>query len=262
MDAVAALTAPLLADVDVPGLSEFLGRRGLAVLHAHRGAPFGVLLKALLHGRLGTDLRCGRLALNDAGAEHPVLSKMVGIAGQAGESPPPGYYLFKGDVLVGYHPELAEPDAMVDLVLAGARGVRVLLAQRDPGLAGRAALQGREELDVLRFFEDTAQGWTPRRAPAAPDRRGRADRRAGARGAPRRAGELFVAELESACALLGVDPSTPLRQVKAARNRLMRDNHPDRLAHHPERQGEATRLTVQINRAFAVIASARGVDGA
>ena len=260
MDAVAAFTAPPITELAAADLPGFLGRRGLRVLHAHAGGPFGVLLKTLLHGRLGSDLRCARLDLGklpeDAGGS--ALRSMVSLAGVQGDPPPPGYYLFKGKALVGYHPEL-EDDALASLVLAGARGVRVLFSLRDTDQAGRAALEGRPELGVLRFFEDAATGWTPKRAPAAGDRRSGSDRRGGARGGKsRRENDAFLAELDAACQLLGVTPVTPLRQVKAARNRLMRDNHPDRLAHFPQRQAEATRLTVQINEAFAVIRRSHG----
>lgn len=260
MDTVAAIAAPMLAELAVDDLKEFLGKRGLRVLQAHHGGPFGVVLKSLLHGRLGGDLRCARLDVGvlPVDADHSALRAMVDLAGVQGELPPNGYYLFKGAVLVGYHPALEAPDALGSLVLAGARGVRVLLTHRSTGAAGRAALDGRPELDVLQFFEDAATGWTPKRAPAAGDRRKANDRRGGARGGePRRSGDAFLDELTAACALLGVTPETPLRQVKAARNRMMRANHPDRLAHFPQRQEEATRLTVQINHAFSVIRQAQ-----
>jgi hypothetical protein len=260
MDAVAALTAPLLVDLDVGGLTDFMGKRGVRVLHAHDGAPFGALLKGLLHGRLGSELRCGRLALDtvDPDVDRTFLGPMTDLAGTHGVFPPPaGYYLFRGPHLVGYHPGLDGGDRM-DLLesyaRAGARGLRSLLAERDPSRAGRAAIDGRPELDVVRFFEDAAQGWTPRRAPKAPERRERRDRRGGVRGGrARRAGEQVLAELDAACQLLGVTPDMPLRQIKAARNRLMRANHPDRLVHAPQRAAEATRLTVQINEAWSVI---------
>ncbi len=270
MDAVAALTAPLLVELDVDGLTDFLGKRGLRVLHAHDGAPFGALLKGLLHGRLGSELRCGRLALGlvDPAAERSVLDLMTDLAGTHGVFPPPaGYYLFRGPHLVGYHPELEVGDRLDVLgsyARAGARGFRSLLAERDASRAGRAAIDGRPELDVVRFFEDAAQGWSPRRAPKAPDRRERRDRRGGPRGGrARRAGEQVLADLDAACQLLGVTPDMPLRQIKAARNRLMRANHPDLLGQFPQRAAEATRLTVQINEAWSVIRRAwdeRGVD--
>lgn len=270
MDAVAALTAPLLVDLDVDGLADFLGKRGLRVLHAHDGAPFGVLLKAVLHGRLGSELRCGRLALGALApdVERSILGLMTDLAGTHGVFPPPaGYYLFRGPHLVGFHPELEggeRLDIFESYARAGVRGLRTLLTERDATRAGRAAIDGRPEIDVVRFFEDAAQGWIPRRAPKAPDRRERRDRRAGLRGGrARRAGEQVLAELDAACQLLGVTPDTPLRQIKAARNRLMRANHPDRLVHAPQRAAEATRLTVQINEAWSVIRRAwgeRGVD--
>ncbi len=268
MDAVAALTAPLLVDLEVDQLGGFLGRRGLRVVHAHGGAAFGALLKGLLHGQLGSELRCGRLALGDVpqDADRALLGPMSDLAGTHGVlPPPPGYYLFRGPHLVGYHPEV-ERDAPLDhlesLARAGVRGVRALFAERDPSRVGRAVIDGRPELDVVRFFEDAAQGWTPRRAPKAPDRRARRDRRGGLRGGrARRAGEQVLADLEAACQLLGVTPDMPLRQVKAARNRLMRANHPDRLVHSPDRAAEATRLTVQINEAWSVIRRAWNESG-
>ena len=270
MDAVAALTAPLLVELDADGLPAFLGRRGLRVVHAHSGSPFGVLLKGLLHGRLGSELRCGRLSLDalDPAAPRTIIAPMSDLAGTHGVSPPPpGYYLFRGPHLVGFHPELDGPatlETLESLARAGARGVRSLFVERDATSAGRAAIDGRPELDVVRFFEDAAQGWTPRRAPKAPDRRGRRDRRGGPRGGrARRAGEQVLADLDAACQLLGVSPDMPLRQIKAARNRMMRANHPDRLVHAPDRAAEATRLTVQINEAWSVIRRAwadRGVD--
>jgi DnaJ-domain-containing protein 1 len=260
MDAVAALAAPRLHHVSIGGLSEFLGRRGLRVVHAHDGAPFGLVLKMLLHGRLGSELRCGRLDLRavDGGSDaaRSALQPWINLAGLQGEfPPPPGYYLFRGPTLVGYHPELdvGVGDAS-RIARLGARGLMGLARARDLDRAGRDALVDAPELDVLAFFEETAQGWTPRRAPSAADRRARRDRRAPGRGTtPRRARERLEAEVDAAFRLLGVSPDAPLRRVKAARNRLMRDNHPDRLMHDPHRHAEATRLTVRINEAYSAI---------
>ena len=108
---------------------------------------------------------------------------------------------------------------------------------------------------MLRFFRDASFGTTPRRAPAA------RDRRRGGSGPPegdeRRAEERLRADLVRACAVLGVSADAPLREVKRARNALMRVNHPDRLAHNPRRMAEATRMTVRINAAWATIERVR-----
>jgi|GEM_PF-1916563 len=264
MDAVAAFAAPLIRELNVGSLADFLGRRNLRILHAHDGAPFGVVLKTLLHGRLGTDLRLGRLDLRsvdgDCAKTRAALQPLINLAGLQGAfPPPPGYYLYRGPTLVGFHPELAASSAALPrLARLSVRGLGAFLRARDIDRAGRLALQDAPELDVLAFFEETAQGWTPRRAPAASDRRSTEDRRGPGRSSnPRRARERLEAELESALRVLGVDRGTPLRRIKAARNRLMRDNHPDRLAHAPHRQAEAHRFTVKINEAYSAVRRAR-----
>ncbi|MCO4770848.1 MAG: DnaJ domain-containing protein [Deltaproteobacteria bacterium] len=268
MDAVAAFAAPFVKDLDVASLSGFLGRRGLRVVHAHDGVPFGILLKSLLHGRLGTELRCARVDLRqveDSETTRAALQPWINLAGLQGAfPPPPGYYLFRGPTLVGFHPELPDADRQASrLVTLGARGFVRLLQDRDLDRAGRVTLQDEPELDLVRFFEEVAQGWVPRRAPAASDRRTRQDRRGGARDgkSARRARERLEADLDSAFRLLGVSRNASMKRIKSARNRLMRDNHPDRLANQPERQAAATRMTVRINEAYTAIRKVREEHG-
>jgi len=265
MDAVAAFAAPFVKDLDVAALPDFLGRRGLRVVHAHDGGAFGVVVKALLHGRLGTELRCARLdlrGLDDSDRTRRALQSWINLAGLQGAfPPPPGYYLFRGPTLVGYHPEL--PTSTGRLVALGARGLSRLMQEGGRvNAAGRATLADSPELALVTFFEEVAQGWVPRRAPSAEDRRSSQDRRTGARsGTGRRARERMEADLDAAFELLGVPRSASLDRVKRARNRLMRDNHPDRVANHPERHAEATRMTVRINEAYAAIRKLREEHG-
>ena len=63
-------------------------------------------------------------------------------------------------------------------------------------------------------------------------------------------------ELEEAFAVLGVGPQTPLRDIKRARSRLMRQRHPDRVGDDPKLIAEATRRAVKINAAWATIRKA------
>lgn len=264
MDAVAALAAPRVRELAIGDMADFLGRRGVRVVHATQGRQFGMVLKTLLHGRLGSELRCGRLDLGRLDAEDEATRRfanpLINLAGLQGAFPPPaGYYLFRGPTLVGYHPELAPSiTELPRLARLGARGLLSLAKLRDLDRAGREALSEAPELHIVEFFEEVAQGWTPRRAPAASDRRQNQDRRGPRRGSrPRRARERLEAELDSAFRVLGVTPDMPLRRIKAARNRLMRDNHPDRLQRDPSRHAEATRLTVRINKAYTAIRKAR-----
>ena len=260
MDAAAILVAPLVVALELNGLSDFLGGRHPRVVQVHAGPrPFGLLLKALLHGRLGTSLRCGRIAVaafDSAGpSTRPCVEAMVALAGVAGSvAPPAGFYLFRGSSLVGYHPELpATGSELADLAWFSARSA-FRRARRGGAEAQRALFDDRPELGVVEFFEEAVLGWTPRRAPAAEDRRARRDRRGGHRGAaPRRADEREQAQLEAAFAFFGLPTTAGLQAVKQARNRLMRATHPDRLTHDPARQTEATRLAVQVNEAFAHI---------
>ncbi len=268
MDAVAALAAPFLKDLTVDALPDFLGRRGVRVLHAHDGAPFGVLVKALLHGRLGTELRCARLDLRTLDADsidtRRLVQPWINLAGLQGAFPPPaGYYLFRGPTLVGYHPELPHARKQASrLASLGTRGFVRLVQERDLDRVGRQVIEDEPELQRVRFCEEVAQGGGPRRAPAAGDRRQEQDRRNGARGGTgRRAREKAELTLGAAFELLGLPRTADMRRVKAARNRLMRDNHPDRLAHVPERQAEATRMTVRINEAYAAIRRVREEHG-
>ena len=54
-------------------------------------------------------------------------------------------------------------------------------------------------------------------------------------------------------ATLGVAFDAPLSEVKRAYKRLMQAHHPDRFAHDPARQADATRKAAIINSAFARI---------
>ncbi len=54
-------------------------------------------------------------------------------------------------------------------------------------------------------------------------------------------------------ATLGVAFDAPLNEVKRAYKRLMQAHHPDRFAHDPARQADATRKAALINSAFARI---------
>lgn len=269
MDTVAALMAPRIVDLDGCSLDTFLSPGRLRIVHAHDGSrSFGILLKALLHGALGTHLRCGRLDLRGlsppASDLRAILVPWADLAGVAGSfPPPPGYYLLRGRNLLGYHPE---PEGLAHelpaLASAGLQGMVALLRQADAGEAARGALSDRPEVDMLRFFREASFGTTPRRAPSASDRRSGRERRGGPReGDPRRATERLRSDLASACAILGVAVDTPLREVKRARNRLMRAYHPDRLAADPRLMAEATRMTVRLNAAWATIERARDEQG-
>ena len=59
--------------------------------------------------------------------------------------------------------------------------------------------------------------------------------------------------LRADSATLGVGFDAPLSEVKRAYKRLMQDHHPDRFAHDPARQADATRKAALINSAFARI---------
>lgn len=263
MDPIAALSAPFVVDLAPAELDRFLGPRQLRVVHISSQRPFGVVVRTLLHGALGSELRCARIERRDlVEAPDSVRVRMgswVKLAGTGAFPPPPGYYLLRGRGLLGFHPELPET-SVLDAATAGSRGLLTLLTRRSGAAAGRAALEGRPELELLRFFQEAACGTTPRRAPAAGDRRTGSDRRSSWRrkgkGNPRRREERIAAELDAACALLGVTPGTPLREVRAARNKMMRANHPDRLGHQPDRQAEATELVVKLNEAWSVIRAA------
>jgi hypothetical protein len=264
MDTLAAVAAPRLVELDPGTLGSFLATGRLRVVQTYREErPFGLLLKSLLHGALGSTLRCGRLDLSRLGAgglHAEMLAQWIDLAGiQGSVTPPPGYYLLRGRSLLGYHPgeEIGGGDWQ-GMAAVGVRGVVGWARTRDGQEAGRLALQGRDELDLLRFFQEAATGTIPRRARAAGDRRRGQDRRGNARmGKGRRSDEILLAELDRACAILGVKKDAPLREIKRARNRLMRANHPDRLVEHPERMAAATRVTVQINEAWSVIEEAR-----
>lgn len=262
MDSVAAFTAPRIVELDGCTLAGFLqpGKLRLVQFHADR-RPFGILLKALSHGVLANGLRCGRLELTGLDPEHDAVVELlrpwIDLAGVGGAFPPPaGYYLLRGKKLLGYHPEPQGPGRELPvLASAGVKGVAAWLRRRDAGDATRGALADRPEFDMVRFFRDASFGTTPRRAPAARDRRSAGG--APPEGEERRAAELARREMARACALLGVSADAPLREVKRARNALMRANHPDRLANHPRRMAEATRMTVRINAAWATIERVR-----
>ena len=258
MDSVAAVTAPRIVDLDAGTLDSFVSSGNLRVIHAHDGdRPFGILLKGLLHGVLGNGLRCGRLELAGLNPTAPrlrdLLDPWIDLAGVGGAFPPPaGYYLLRGRKLLGYHPEPAGPGREIPvLASAGVRGFTAWVWRRDAGEATVRALADRPEFDMVRFFRDASFATTPRRAPAARERR--SGRSEPPEGDERRAAELLRVEMARACAVLGVSPDSPIREVKRARNALMRANHPDRLANDPRRMAEATRMTVRINAAWATI---------
>jgi hypothetical protein len=262
MDSLAALTAPRTVDLDAGTLETFLTSGKLRIVHARTGdRPFGILLKGLLHGVLGNGLRCARLELAGLNPDAPRLRELldpwVDLAGVGGTfPPPPGYYLLRGRKLLGYHPEPRGPGREIPvLASAGVRGAAAWVWRRDAGQATARALADRPEFDMLRFFRDASFGTTPRRAPAAEDRR--SGRSEPPEGEERRAGERLRSELVRACALLGVSADAPMRELKRARNALMRANHPDRLANDPRRMADATRVTVQINAAWATIERVR-----
>ena len=262
MDSVAALTAPRTVDLDAGTLDTFLASGKLRIVQAlHDDRPFGILLKGLLHGVLGNGLRCGRLDLGGLNPEAPRLRELmdpwIDLAGVGGTfPPPPGYYLLRGRKLLGYHPEPPPPGREIPvLASAGVRGLAAWVWRRDAGQATARALADRPEFDMLRFFRDASFGTTPRRAPAARDRR--SGRSEPPDGEERRAEELLRSELVRACAVLGVSADAPLREVKRARNALMRANHPDRLANDPRRMKDATRMTVRINAAWATVERVR-----
>jgi len=230
------------------------------VVQAHRDSrPFGRLLKSLLHGRLEAQLRCGRLDIDalpaDCSRTAALLDPWIQLAGRkSSPTPPPGYYLLRGTRLLGYHPEPEDDDdSLRDFLVAGSRGARTWLKERNGAQAGRLALEGRPELEILRFFESAARGTVPRRADSAPDRRGARDRRGpGREGRPRRTRDRLQAELDGAFRLFGLSPDAPMRRVKEVRNRLMREHHPDR-PNPPGGVEEATAFAVRVNQAFTAI---------
>lgn len=57
-------------------------------------------------------------------------------------------------------------------------------------------------------------------------------------------------------ATLGVPFDAPMSDVKRAYKRMMQAHHPDRFAHDPKRQADATRKAARINDAFARIEQA------
>ena len=57
-------------------------------------------------------------------------------------------------------------------------------------------------------------------------------------------------------AALGVAFDAPMSEVKRGYKRLMQAHHPDRFAHDPARQADATRKAARINSAFARIEQA------
>ncbi len=260
MDSVAAFTAPRVVELDGCTLTGFLQPGKLRVVHLFAdGRPFGILLKSLLHGVLPGGLRCGRVDLLTLDLEREALRELlepwVDLAGVGGAFPPPaGYYLLRGRKLLGYHPEPLPGKELPVLAAAGARGLVAWLRRRDAGQVTRGALADRPEFGMVRFFRDASFGNTPRRAPAARDRR---SARREPPGEERRAEELDRRDLARACALLGVPPDAPMREVKRARNAMMRANHPDRLANDPRGMAEATRMTVRINAAWATIERVR-----
>ncbi len=265
MDTVAAFTAPSLAALDVSSLSAFVGRTRLKIVQAHDdGRPFGFVLKSLLHGRLGSTLRCGRLDLRTlderCATTRRTMQPWIELAGlQETFPPPPGYYLFRGPELFGFHPAM-DPSATDRAAMARSlsRGLRAFLSEPQLRPTGVAALDGRPEVDVLRFFERVVFSATPMRAPSARDRRSRSRRRGHRRdGRPRREQERLQVELDRAFELFGVAPTARLGVVKKVRNRLMLANHPDLLMDQPERVAEATQLAIRINAAYAVIRKAR-----
>ncbi len=265
MDTIAAMSAPRVADLDAETLPEFLKSRSVRVVQAHRGErPFGLLLKGLVHGRMGNLARCGRLDLDALDGDSPAVRRLfrdwVDLAGIRGVFPPPeGYYLFHDRTLMGFHPAPeADEDDWVALADVGLKGLRAWASERDITRAGRRALRGRAELDILRFFEAARAADRPRRAPAAPDRRTRDERRGTHRDGPLRRGhERLAVESARAHRLLGVEQGAPIDEIKKARNRLARRYHPDRLQATPELAEEGRRMLVRINAAYAVVRRAR-----
>jgi hypothetical protein len=265
MDAIAAMSAPPIVELDSGSLTDFLKSRAVRVVQAHRGdRPFGVLLKSLVHGRMGTHAKCARLDLRSLDGESPAVRRLfrdwVDLAGIRGVFPPPeGYYLFHDRRLMGFHPtpESGEEDwaALADV---GLKGLRAWASERDWNRAGRRALEGRAEADILRFFEAARASDRPERASSAPERRTRDDRRGARRDGPlRRGNEQLQVEFERACGLLGVDADAGADVVKKARNSLARRFHPDRLHRTPELAEEGRRMIVRINAAYAAIQRAR-----
>jgi hypothetical protein len=265
MDAIAAMSAPLVVELDPETLPLFLKTRAVRVVQAHLdGRPFGLLLKGLVHGRMGTHAKCGRLDLRALDGDSPQVRRLfrdwVDLAGFSGVFPPPaGYYLFHDRRLMGFHPvQEASEDVWVALADVGLRGLRAYVGDRDLGRAGRRALDGRPELDILRFFEAARAADHPKRAPAATDRRTKTDRRDARRDGPLRRGrERLHVEFQRACRLLGVDPEATADEIKKARNHLARTYHPDRLHRTPELAEEGRRMIVRINAAYAAVRRAR-----
>ncbi|MCP4872550.1 MAG: J domain-containing protein [Proteobacteria bacterium] len=261
MDTVGALTAPLLVTLDVDSIDAFLKGSSTRVIFAHGGGrSFGPVLKTLLHGRLGSALRCGRLDLStlppDDDEAAARFAAWIELAGTRDAFPPPeGYYVFRGPKLMGFHPPADEDlGAFGRLAFTGTRGLWAWARTRDAIEAGRQVLGDGPEFAICCFLEEAARAATPRRAPTASDRRQRTDRRdGGTRGSPRRAREKLEAELGGAFGVLGVSATTPLKTVRQVRNQLMRKHHPDRLSDQPERAAEATTFVMRINEAYAVI---------
>jgi hypothetical protein len=265
MDTIAALSAPRVVVLDAETLPEFLKNRAVRVVQAHAtDRPFGLVLKGLVHGRMGTHARCGRLDLRSLDGDSPAVRRLfrdwVDLAGIQGLFPPPeGYYLFHDRKLMGFHPAPeSDEDSWVAAADIGLKGLRAWASERDLTRAGRHALDGRAELDILRFFEAARAADRPSRAPGAPDRRNAEDRRGTDRDGPLRRGrERLQVEFARACRLLGVDPEAGLDEVKKARNALARRYHPDRLQRTPELAEEGRRMLVRINAAYSAVQRAR-----
>ena len=181
MDTIAALSAPRVVVLDAETLPEFLKNRAVRVVQAHAtDRPFGLVLKGLVHGRMGTHARCGRLDLRSLDGDSPAVRRLfrdwVDLAGIQGLFPPPeGYYLFHDRKLMGFHPAPeSDEDSWVAAADIGLKGLRAWASERDltRGRTTRPRWPGRaRHPPILRGGTRRRPSHSSPRRPGSPQRR-------------------------------------------------------------------------------------------
>ncbi len=240
-------------DLDPTQFFEFVGSSGIVVvfLPFHAAHPFNHALCRHLRAPDGSTIPIGRVSLIELvlGAAPAVVFLQHGLRA-CGVSRLfdvlPGYYLFADGRMLAWEsgfPTTADLDVLMGASLLGAIGYAFT---RDLGFIAKALLLGAHEAVAVRMTSRFQRAATEPPATPRP---------------PPPSGPSAASELLNAYRLLGVDPGASDREVNAAWRRRQAEVHPDRVATDPREFERRGRISMELNRARAIIRAHRAHRG-
>ncbi|HVU96881.1 MAG TPA: J domain-containing protein [Puia sp.] len=240
-------------EVTAANLAAFITSHRLCVLNAQYGVALGFnkSLNYQLTQKYGLLLNTGTVDLSKLDYKSPKIQEFLNVwipnlGLPRATTIYPGYYLFKEGTLVAYHPGTMDPsqmDSRVDGIMAifgAVAGILTGVLSNNAALGFQTffdSITASTGLRMFSFFKEILEindnNYSKIR-------------------------NLLVYEddLSKAYKLLRVTPENSDEEIKAARNKLIKEVHPDK--NQNEKDNEAkTKATAQINNAYELIVASR-----